>query len=815
MKPACSPRGRRAALAAARAALRADLGWLRGYPVGRARAGALPWLVVPAPARGAVPREVTVDRARLREASGALACLPRRFPRALPALVGGEGAAWVERAREVLGWLGAAVHEGAPLPGIAERLAGLDPALVARALAAPAAGPLVDALAWVHALDPARLTAALEQVVTRAEGLGRLVAACPDAGPLTVGLVGLALDAPRGPAAGLLDLLGREAPWTIALEADPAPLEALAAALERKRPPPAEGPAPRPSAPLGPALVDLAGDALALDGGARDRALGVLVAVAPAPLVERWARWWAQVAARAAAARRLLAAPGGVAQRDERRAVARVGGGSRAAARPSRRRGELARRARRSALPAAAGERLLDVLGAIDPELAVSWGDAARLALAMTVQARRCDPTRALGVLAQVLRAAPGAFGGGAVLLAAELIDEAPRLLRHAPLVVDALVGVARRGGRLDASLALTLALELAARVGDARAAAAFLRALEAADARPRSELPALLVALCGRDPARLPAVLGALGTVEWPRAHADALAALAARDDARALLCDALAAGEVGRARRLALLSGIIAGLAGALDEAPPPAPVEGDVADARGALAREAAALESARSRPRPSRAGASCAAPARLGRRLAGHDVAPARRRRAAARRAARRRLRARPTRGRPPSSAAPRPRSPPGWGGPSPRSGSPARAARRSSPRWSTCRTARACAPWPRASCARASTRRPGTCAAPARTAPSWPACAPAASTRSRGSRGSRLAPGRRPGRPRRSPCASRTTRSRSCAWASPSAPASRPGRSTSSPRSSTRRTSTSACSTPAARTPRSSAAASSR
>ncbi|MBX3471924.1 MAG: hypothetical protein KF878_34145 [Planctomycetes bacterium] len=470
-----------------------------------------------APCRGAsCPRLGAGASVCTRSRSTATGCAPpaaplARLPRAasgVPLPPSSRRGGDVRRARaRGPGRLGAAVHEGAPLPGVAERLAGLDPALVADALARPAVGPLVDALAWVHALDPERLAAALGVVVARVEGLGGLVAARPDAVALTVGLLDLALDAPRGPAAAVLARRARRR--------DGGP---------RGRPRAARGPGCRPFERRRPAAAD--------DGRRRARR-------------RRWARrssiWPATPCARARRARpdagcprgcrarrssagppggptprapppRAAASPGRRAARPTARSAARSRALRALARAPGRRAWLVPWQATRAAarLSPAAGERLLDVLARVDPLVAPAWAAAARLALVTSVSNRRQDPARGLGVLAQVLRAAPGAFGADVVMLALELVDEGARLLRHAPLVVEALTDLARRRGRLDPALGLTLALEHAARVGEARGAAAFLRAAEPA-VSPRTDLPPLLVALCGRGPA-LPAVLAALG---------------------------------------------------------------------------------------------------------------------------------------------------------------------------------------------------------------------------------------------------------------------------------------------------------------
>lgn len=65
-----------------------NFAWLRGYPTGTATAAGLPWLSVPASGSGVAARPMTVDGPLLARAYHARDTLYKKFPQALPAVVG-------------------------------------------------------------------------------------------------------------------------------------------------------------------------------------------------------------------------------------------------------------------------------------------------------------------------------------------------------------------------------------------------------------------------------------------------------------------------------------------------------------------------------------------------------------------------------------------------------------------------------------------------------------------------------------------------------------------------------------------------------
>jgi hypothetical protein len=642
MKPATTKAFGRSAAAAAKTAVRAELGWLRGYPTGPARRGELPWTVLPPLAPRAVATELVVDRQRLREANLALATLPRRFPRALPRVVGDVGD-WLERGRRVLGWLGAAVHEGEPLPALAQSDDG-------------ALAPLVEALGWVHFLDPdpAARERALTAARARADRLTVLLAHGRARGvalDLALRLLDLAADEPRGPASGVIDLLGQEGLWAAPLEVDPGKLEQVIAALRRVAKGRGEAAAcpefERPVARLGEVAFALAADALTRDRGGRDRGLTMLVDVLPLALVELWAAWWDDVALHAGTAQRLLGEPRR-AQKERLRAVADALRALLHRRPPTVRDGGVRHAVTQAALlsPLAA-ERLHALLGRVEPLATRTSFETARLDLARTVVDEPRSAERALAVAVALPERARVT---GPVM--AWLVELGGELGRLGPAVTTALrsLAEAKAPGTEDWDR-LDLLAEHVRLHGDGEAAAAFLRAVGAGGVAVPWPLGKATVTLCGLEPARVSAIIAALAGASWSSELAGALVALAKEPAARALLVDALLAREGARIRRLCVRASLVRGLGRLADVSQPVARDDASEAEAPGAepgaepgadaWARELEALERLAPGADARRASRMRGRAARLRERLAGRGTpTPARRARAAARRDARR-------------------------------------------------------------------------------------------------------------------------------------------------------------------------------
>lgn len=546
MKPASPPPRGCAAKAAARTTLRARLGWLRGYPTGPAQKGALPWRVVPPLAARAAVRDHAVDRAALRAGTFALSALPRRFPRALERVVD-DPRAWTRAAGDLLARLRACVHDGVALPATADllSLARAPQALARDARRAVALRPLVDALAWVHGLEPAELEAALRVALAAARPLAVLVEHGRASGlDLALRLIDLAVAQPRAPGLGLLDVLGRPALWSTPLRAPHAgALRDLADALGRVVDD--RGPARAAAAFVGPGssagdLVDMGLDLLASEPSARDAGLGLLAAVVSPPLVDAWAAWWSEVRVRVADARRDLARrPRAGVSRERRAALAEAARGLRrlsASAPPQVLLTALIAGVQHvGSAPREVADLLRETLALVPPLAVTSTSDLARLEHARELP---CGPrprvaAAALRVTRDVLRALspgdrPGApreghsdrlLGKVATGLLPDLLElgaELPRL--EAPLR-EALLELIRARCFVwaDGYEAVDLLVGHVRLRRDGAAAAAFFRAAAPALAHVEWPLGPAALALSGLCATTYTRLTRALKAEAWP----------------------------------------------------------------------------------------------------------------------------------------------------------------------------------------------------------------------------------------------------------------------------------------------------------
>ncbi|HBP20582.1 MAG TPA: hypothetical protein DEA08_22680, partial [Planctomycetes bacterium] len=279
---------------AARTHLQADLGWLRGFPLGEA------WCVVPrlGSERGArarlrrEPLDAAARRKRLRASSYALRSLQRRFPRALAAVVGD-----VERWRSGVQRRLQALRESAgdalsPDALLAEHAPRLRRAW-RRCPSDPELAPLARALAWTLFDEPQALQRAPERVQRWAPWLRELLRRAPEEG-LEFALRACGAEDPALWQT-LLQLLGDPLTWETPLrcvEELRAFAGELAAAARRSQgdAPPPEFLRPRAQAPH--ELLSLAFAACELrEEDRREAALRLVAGWGHALPRERWASW--------------------------------------------------------------------------------------------------------------------------------------------------------------------------------------------------------------------------------------------------------------------------------------------------------------------------------------------------------------------------------------------------------------------------------------------------------------------------------------------------------------------------------------------
>ncbi len=186
----------------ARLLLATELGWLRGYPLGREE-GALSWQIVPT---GDGPSKLRVDGERLHRASWALRQIHRDHLAVLESVLDEPPARWRARTQLMLDLLSDMLHGGAPAPDPwATEL--WEPRLQERARALPAElGPLVRALGWRQSADPAGIWELLDGLAEDAPRWIRLLQR-PDGLLLAMVLLSLSGEERRERLLPVLDLL--------------------------------------------------------------------------------------------------------------------------------------------------------------------------------------------------------------------------------------------------------------------------------------------------------------------------------------------------------------------------------------------------------------------------------------------------------------------------------------------------------------------------------------------------------------------------------------------------------------------------------
>jgi hypothetical protein len=286
---------------AARTFVRAELGWLRGIPTGPMTPTGLPWITRPRLMSAEKPTFLRVDRERLRASEFGRNTARRRFPKALPRLVG-DVDVWSARTDTQFNVLKRVIHEGAAFPGLADlvRLSGLrrsvERGVLSRANAEPRLSEVLAALVWLHWHDEAAMLVAMAALPTRA------VLAVLDRvdGPLSVALELVQLAADRAPV-HLFNLIADPRAWDV-----PCPTWQMAQVISRFRLAGKRhqidlrfvtGTSGWPPRQLGPQLIAYATSLQSIDAKIRKRQLSLLEVLLPITCFDPWQFWWSEVQA--------------------------------------------------------------------------------------------------------------------------------------------------------------------------------------------------------------------------------------------------------------------------------------------------------------------------------------------------------------------------------------------------------------------------------------------------------------------------------------------------------------------------------------
>ena len=293
-RPTAKSRG--TSLARARSIFLDGLDWLRGHPVAGAKNGTLRWRAVPEPTRRADLEEIVVDRERIRKATFCAKKLYREFPRVLPRLVGDRDK-WFTAVCGELEILKRRIHRGEPLLPVRElldelelspgrrgrviQIAGVEPALV----------PVLRALVWIHASQPAELTKAVTWVKREHFAL-RAIAGHFDAKKsleLILRLTDLAIHGEAKRLKPLLTSLGDARLHRVAIEHDRSAKDVVSAARKRTL-------AFAPSPPGGAEqLANVVRQLTAMEPARRRSYLECLSPLLPDSSLDEWSSWWGRM----------------------------------------------------------------------------------------------------------------------------------------------------------------------------------------------------------------------------------------------------------------------------------------------------------------------------------------------------------------------------------------------------------------------------------------------------------------------------------------------------------------------------------------
>ena len=303
---------RKVAVVRGRMYLKSHLGFLPGFPL-RQTGSQVAWM--PAPGTGPLfDDEIRLTDEHLRRATFGWTKLSRRFPRALPRIVGVDDVdAWKQRLPKVLDMLGRAVHEESPLP---ESLfdSELEFSHKVRAQAAnlirkyPGCRPLIGAWSWAFCLSPSAMPRSLSWLEANDRQIHRVLENLPGTKGIVATLALWSLADRDGPRRGnlLLAALGSPGGLDVATHGGGEYLEAWNELLKpRTSRQPAEllSWPERPRVEWAAALPGFMAWLQVQPTKDRRRAFDLFELAFPADLLPRWHAWWQQVEREVADAR--------------------------------------------------------------------------------------------------------------------------------------------------------------------------------------------------------------------------------------------------------------------------------------------------------------------------------------------------------------------------------------------------------------------------------------------------------------------------------------------------------------------------------
>lgn len=280
------------AISRARMYLKANLDWLKGFPVGQSE-GRVDWIYLSQAGSKGVQR-IQLTRHHLHRAQFAVNKLKNRFPRAFPRIVD-DPDLWTQQVDQLLSWLKEAIHDGKQLPSapVAGEI-GLPRVFLKRSARVadrcPAITPLLNAASWLVLLESKEANKALDWIETHGTELEAFLSCRSDVEGLIAAVILWDLDGRDGEryTETLLRFLSDSRSFTVPVEFNHD--EWVARLVSPQSTPVAES--EQRTGLLGQKLMEFLNWVHCQRRATRRRALELLSLCLPIEVLDSWKQWW-------------------------------------------------------------------------------------------------------------------------------------------------------------------------------------------------------------------------------------------------------------------------------------------------------------------------------------------------------------------------------------------------------------------------------------------------------------------------------------------------------------------------------------------
>ena len=329
MQPHRGPKSKRATTRAAQNYLRSRLGWLRGYPEPAESQQDVVWITLPQSGSAKSSERLIVDPERLRKAEYTRNAARRRFPKALPEIVGNISE-WTRHTDVRLTILKDAVHRQKPTPGLHKLMqsAGLRRSVTERIATLrrreKRLDPLLTALVWCHWETLDELETSIAVVEAHVDPISRIFDHC-DRGPAVAHALTCIELVATGADTWFMDALAHEVVWQAPIGHNDlvAKLRQPLKALKQQSDDPDAGkvfPIERPAKRLSQEILKSLSGLCGVAVQRRNAQTKILKSLVDTGIAQEWLEWWDRAARLEREVRRLSAigwAKAGKKERDQ------------------------------------------------------------------------------------------------------------------------------------------------------------------------------------------------------------------------------------------------------------------------------------------------------------------------------------------------------------------------------------------------------------------------------------------------------------------------------------------------------------------